>query len=65
MIIAALNDKGRIYIHNQDTENCNILLMDEKKLFCKGKELNIISEILNLFIAEMFPRFLKKIQEEK
>ena len=39
--------------------------MNEKKLFCKEQNVKIVSEILNLFIAEMFPRFLKKIQAEK
>ena len=47
MIISSLNEKGNLFKKND--------LNDDKVNFCSKDSIFVISEILNLFLAENFP----------
>lgn len=63
MIIKALNDKGDMFIDKVEKAKMN--LKRDDKLFSEGPDVHIAAEILNLFIAELFPNYLKLLKEEK
>ena len=37
--------------------------VDENQLFCMSKKIHISAEILNLFIAELFPKYLRQLEK--
>ena len=61
MIIKALNDKGDMFIDKAEKQKFSA--KPEEKLFSEGTEVHIAAEILNLFIAELFPNYLKSLKE--
>ena len=63
MIIKALNDKGEMFIDK--TEKQKLSSKQDDKLFAESTDVHIAAEILNLFIAELFPNYLKAFKEEK
>lgn len=62
MIIKALNDKGEMFI--EKSEKLKMNMRHDEKLFSEGPEVQIAAEILNLFIAELFPNYLKAFKED-
>jgi hypothetical protein len=63
LIFKSLNEKGSMFIERGDTKKQLPVKVEEtRKQFCEGTNVHVISEILNLFIAELFPNFLKKIK---
>lgn len=63
MVTKALNDKGEMFVDK--TEKRRINYSTEDKLFTEGPEVHVAAEILNLFIAELFPNYLKLLKDEK
>ena len=59
MLVRALNQKGAMFLDKDEkSKSC-----DEKNLFCASKKIHISAEILNLFIAELFPKYLRKLEK--
>jgi len=63
MIVKALNDKGEMFVDK--VEKAKISVKRDDKLFAEGPDVHIAAEILNLFIAELFPNYLKWLKDEK
>lgn len=63
MVVQALNDKGDMFIVKNEKRKTSF--KHEDKLFCETQNVSIAAEILNLFIAELFPNYLKAMKEEK
>ncbi len=63
MVISAMNRKGKMFVKKQIKPNK--LTLEEKKQFCESDMVYVTSEIMNLFLAELFPIYLKKFKEEK
>jgi len=59
MLVQALNNKGRMFIKKEWKNNLKTNNSDGKK-FSEEKEIYAIAEIMNLFLAELFPVYLKK-----
>jgi hypothetical protein len=59
MLVKALNEKGSMFLDKDD----KIKSSDEQNLFCSSKKIHISAEILNLFIAELFPKYLRKLEK--
>jgi len=62
MLIRALNDKGQMFLDKDDKQK-NDGGLEEVDLFCHTKKIHISAEILNLFIAELFPKYLRKLEK--
>ena len=62
MIIKSLNEKGEMFVEKVDKRKPNIKPDDLKRQFCEGVYVHIVSEILNLFIAELFPTLYRKFK---
>lgn len=63
MIVKALNDKGDMFIDK--TEKIKQPIKKDDKLFTDTTDVYVTTEILNLFIAELFPNYLKFMKEER
>lgn len=63
MIIKSLNEKGEMFIEKDEKKKTSAK-HDEiiGKFFCDGMNIHVASEILNLFIAELFPNLLKSFK---
>lgn len=64
MIIKALNEKGDMFLEKGDKKKASVKGDESKANFCDSTNINICAEILNLFIAELFPVYFKKITPE-
>jgi hypothetical protein len=62
MIIKSLNEKGEMFVEKGEKRKPSIKTDDSKKQFCEGVNIHVASEILNLFIAELFPNLLRKFK---
>lgn len=62
MIIKSLNEKGEMFVEKGEKRKPGVKVEDSKKQFCEGVNIHVASEILNLFIAELFPNLLKKFK---
>lgn len=63
MILRSLNDKGDMFIEKDEKKKSNTKNDEDKnKTFCDGMNIQVASEILNLFIAELFPNLLKTLK---
>lgn len=62
MIISSMNAKGKMFVKKQHKPMK--ITIQEQKLFCETDQVYVTSEILNLFLAELFPSFFKKFKEE-
>ena len=60
MLIRALNKKGQMFLDKDEKIKSNV---DENQLFCMSKKIHISAEILNLFIAELFPKYLRQLEK--
>jgi hypothetical protein len=63
MICKSLNEKGDMFVDKSEMRKTTIRIDDSRKSFCEGHYVHIVSEILNLFIAELFPTLLKKFKQ--
>ena len=63
MAIKALNDKGDLFVDKNDKHKSSY--KQDEKLFTEGTDIHVSAEILNLFIAELFPNQLKELKEVK
>ena len=59
MLVRALNKKGSMFLDKDD----KIKSTDSEDLFCHSKKIHISAEILNLFIAELFPKYLRQLEK--
>lgn len=64
MIIRALNEKGEMFLDKNDKRKPSQKPEDAQKCFCDSDNINVCAEILNLFIAELFPQYFKKLSPE-
>jgi hypothetical protein len=64
MIIKSLNEKGEMFVDKGEKRKPSLKPEEIKKHFCEGIYIHVASEILNLFIAELFPTLLKKFKNE-
>jgi len=63
MIIKSLNEKGEMFIEKDEKKKSNNKNDDaSNKMFCDGMNIHVASEVLNLFIAELFPNLLKSFK---
>ena len=62
MILKALNEKGDMFIEKGEKRKASLKNEEGKKQFADGNFIHIASEILNLFIAELFPNLLKRFK---
>lgn len=62
LIVKALNDKGDMFVDKNEKRKGSVKL--DEKPFCESLEVHVAAEILNLFIAELFPTYLKSMKEE-
>ncbi len=62
MICKALNEKGEMYATARDQGRFAPGPEGSQRTFCEGSNIYVIAEILNLFIAELFPAFCKKFK---
>ena len=58
-LVHSVNDKGYLFREKEEKN-----LKDNSKFFCEGNEFIVVTKMTNLFIAEIFPDFLKKMIEE-
>lgn len=64
MIIKSLNEKGEMFIEKDEKKKSNSKNDDtSNKMFCDGMNIHVASEVLNLFIAELFPNLLKSFKQ--
>lgn len=63
MITKSLNEKGEMFILKKDKRKESN--MTNNKCFSETSSINVTAEILNLFIAELFPNYLKDLKESK
>lgn len=64
MILRSLNDKGEMFIEKDEKKKTGAKGDDNSpKQFCDGLNIHVASEILNLFIAELFPTLLKNLKQ--
>ena len=61
MLVKALNDKGEMFLDKEE-KNLNPMTGDNN-LFCHSNKVHISAEILNLFIAELFPKYLRELEK--
>ena len=61
MLVRALNDKGSMFLEKDQKDKNEGGSGDS--LFCMSKKINISAEILNLFIAELFPKYLRELEK--
>lgn len=61
MLVKALNDKGEMFLDKEEKvmESINT----QNNLFCESTKVHISAEILNLFIAELFPKYLRELEK--
>ena len=59
-LIHSVNDKGHLFKEKDDKK-----IKNKDKFFCEGKEFIVVTKMINLFIAEIFPEFLKNLQDKK
>ena len=64
MIIRALNEKGEMFLDKGDKRKPSVKGEEMKKSFCDSTNTNVCAEILNLFIAELFPAYFKKLSPD-
>ena len=64
MINKSLNEKGEMFVDKGEKRKPSLKPEDSKKHFCEGMYIHVASEILNLFIAELFPALLKKFKND-
>lgn len=63
MIAKSLNDKGEMFVEKEEKKKSNAKTEEPpSKYFCEGVLIHVVSEILNLFIAELFPNLLKNFK---
>jgi hypothetical protein len=63
MILKSLNDKGEMFIEKDEKKKPGAKGDDgATRFFCDGLNIHVASEILNLFIAELFPALLKSFK---
>lgn len=63
MMIKALNDKGDLFIDKNEKYQPNI--KKDEKIFCESSEVHVAADMLNLFIAELFPNYLKALKDDR
>lgn len=64
MIIKSLNEKGDMFIEKDEKKKLsNKNEEPSTKLFCDGMNIHVAAEVLNLFIAELFPNLLKNFKQ--
>ena len=60
MVVKSLNEKGEMFIEKDEKKKSGNKNEDGSgRMFCDGVNIHVASEILNLFIAELFPNLLK------
>lgn len=59
MVVKSLNDKGEMFIEKDEKKKPSAKGEEGVRSFCDGLNIHVASEILNLFIAELFPTLLK------
>ena len=62
MICKALNEKGSMYVTNNDQGRFMPSHEGPQRSFCEGNQIYVVAEMLNLFIAELFPASFKKFK---
>lgn len=65
LIIKALNEKGELFLDKNEKRKSASKSEEPKKNFCETDNINVTAEILNLFIAELFPLYFKKMAGEE
>lgn len=64
MIVKSLNDKGEMFIEKDEKKKTGAKGEEGGlRTFCDGPNIHVASEILNLFIAELFPALLKGFKQ--
>jgi hypothetical protein len=58
MLGRALNDKGELFLDKEEKKTNN-----KESIFCESTKVHISAEILNLFIAELFPKYLRELEK--
>lgn len=58
-LINSVNDKGYLFREKEDKK-----VKEVGKFFCEGNEFIVVTKMTNLFIAEIFPDFLRKMEDE-
>lgn len=61
MIAISLNSKGEMFIEKEESRSAKVR-DGKEKIFCESQNIHVVSEILNLFIAELFPNLLRSFQ---
>lgn len=61
LVIKALNDKGELFLDKNEKRKSAGKAEEHPKNFCDTENINVTAEILNLFIAELFPAYFKKV----
>lgn len=61
MLVRALNDKGEMFLDKEEKKMESI--NGENNVFCHSNKVHISAEILNLFIAELFPKYLRELEK--
>lgn len=62
MLIRALNEKGQMFLDKDEKLKADSS-PEMDNLFCASKKVPISAEILNLFIAELFPKYLRELEK--
>lgn len=60
MLVRALNNKGQMFMDKDEKVKSSL---DQSDLFCQTRKIHISAEILNLFIAELFPKYLRQLEK--
>lgn len=61
MITKALNEEGAEIVQDSTPHKENY--QHESRVFCEYMDVSIVAEIMNIFIAELFPQYFKTLAE--
>lgn len=64
LVVKALNEKGEMFLEKGDKKKTGGKSEDSLRYFCDTTNIHVCAEILNLFIAELFPLYFKKINSD-
>ncbi len=62
LLIKTLNAKGKMFVTSLDKVEVDL---NENQDFCNQKFIYTVAEVMNLFLAELYPVYLKELLEEK
>lgn len=58
LLARALNEKGELFLDRGEKRRGRV---EDTRPFCEGEHVHVLAEMLNLFVAELFPAYLRGV----